>query len=562
MSKFPKMTTVVALEQGESHYSDVKPVLLNARFRRRCGASWGRSVLLVLGIAVAALAFVAATAISREGVSADDGLLSETLSAGTDHACAISSSGEVTCWGTNILGEADAPTGKFVQLSAGHFFSCGLRESGAVECWGDDSHGAASPPDTKFTSVSAGHIHACGVTLSGSVVCWGSDLFGGASPPPGTYVQVSANSRDDGFTCAVTSTRMARCWGFNNSGQATPPGGEFVQLSAGYEHACGVTSTGSVKCWGGGSDGQSRPPEGEFRQVSAGAGQTCAISSVGHVVCWGYAGGNSNTVRSSPPGTFSHVTVGNSYACGLRTSGAVVCWPNKIWDPDDNETQLPAELNRTGAALQPAAVPPVSVASDTPDANSSASSHYVATAARVEGPTGGMILANEQLVADGGEITLTAIPNPGFRFVRWEGRASGRVNPLTLRPSAHSLVVAIFAPIDARPDSAPSSVDGRIVARLLADGRIEFGFEPEGGERLLPRSRYFPANAGGGWLASSDVVLNGEQLGRITARRLADGRVEFGFIAPDGERILPSSRYFPASASVGRWLRSSVIGLE
>ena len=79
-----------------------------------------------------------------------------------------------------------------------------------------------------------------------------------------------------------------------------------------------------------------------------GRGQTCAISSVGHVVCWGYAGGNSNTVRSSPPGTFLHVTVGNSYACGLRTSGAVVCWPNKIWDPDDNETQLPAELKPHG----------------------------------------------------------------------------------------------------------------------------------------------------------------------------------------------------------------------
>ena len=109
MPRLPKMTTVVALEQGDSHYSDVKPVLLNARFRRRCGASWGRSVLLVLGVAVAALALVAATAISREGVSADEGLLSETLSAGTDHACAISSSGEVICWGTNILGEADAP---------------------------------------------------------------------------------------------------------------------------------------------------------------------------------------------------------------------------------------------------------------------------------------------------------------------------------------------------------------------------------------------------------------------------------------------------------------------
>lgn len=48
---------------------------------------------------------------------------------------------------------------------------------------------------------------------------------------------------------------------------------------------------------------------------------------------------------------------------------------------------------------------------------------------------------------------------------------------------------------------------------------------------------------------------------RIVAQKLEDGRIEFG-LQQDGERILPRSRYFPADARVGRWLRSSPIGVD
>ena len=52
---------------------------------------------------------------------------------------------------------------------------------------------------------------------------------------------------------------------------------------------------------------------------------------------------------------------------------------------------------------------------------------------------------------------------------------------------------------------------------------------------------------------------------RINARQLADGRVEFALQQrTDGEwgdRQLPRSRYFPADATVGRWLRSSPINI-
>ena len=101
---------------------------------------------------------------------------------------------------------------------------------------------------------------------------------------------------------------------------------------------------------------------------------------------------------------------------------------------------------------------------------------------------------------------------------------------------------------------------GRIVARRLDDGRTEFGWQPAGGERVLPSARYFPTDARvDRWLSSSPVEVDGAEIGRINARLRDDGRIEFAFTPTDGERILTDARYFPLDARVGRWLRSTEI---
>ena len=75
---------------------------------------------------------------------------------------------------------------------------------------------------------------------------------------------------------------------------------------------------------------------------------------------------------------------------------------------------------------------------------------------------------------------------------------------------------------------------------------------------MLPRQRYFPADATvDRWLRSSPVEVGGAEIGRINARLLEDGRIEFAFTPTDGERIAPQARYFPADARVGRWLHST-----
>ena len=116
------------------------------------------------------------------------------------------------------------------------------------------------------------------------------------------------------------------------------------------------------------------------------------------------------------------------------------------------------------------------------------------------------------------------------------------------------------------PSAAAQSDDeqaGRIVARRLDDGRTEFGWQPAGTARVLPSLRYFPADAQvDRWLNSSPVEVEGEAIGRINARLLDDGRIEFAFTPTDGERILTDARYFPVDARPNRWLRSTEITIS
>ena len=145
------------------------------------------------------------------------------------------------------------------------------------------------------------------------------------------------------------------------------------------------------------------------------------------------------------------------------------------------------------------------------------------------------------------------------------GGGGGKTLLLTLALLA--LAAAAFAAIIAADFSTAQAQNddetaGRIVARLLDDGRVEFGWQPSGGERVLPRQRYFPNDiTHNRWLRSSPVEVNGAEIGRINARLLEDGRIEFAFTPTDGERITPQARYFPADARENRWLRSTEIAI-
>jgi hypothetical protein len=131
----------------------------------------------------------------------------------------------------------------------------------------------------------------------------------------------------------------------------------------------------------------------------------------------------------------------------------------------------------------------------------------------------------------------------------------------------------------AQAGGAGATLEVRVAAQRLADGRTEFAFQQRNDDgswaaRRLPARRFFPADAEvGRWLSSSALTVDlppsdastaTQVVVRIAAQLLDDGRMEFALQERDDddswrERRLPTGRFFPADMRVGRWLSSSTL---
>ena len=116
---------------------------------------------------------------------------------------------------------------------------------------------------------------------------------------------------------------------------------------------------------------------------------------------------------------------------------------------------------------------------------------------------------------------------------------------------------------EAEASDAPATAV-RIQARKVESGKVEFGLQLDGDREWLPRARLFPyrtANVGQ-WLFASPYTMSDDTRVRIQARLLANGKLEFG-LQVDGDQVwLPRSRFFPyETVEVGRWLFASPYSL-
>jgi alpha-tubulin suppressor-like RCC1 family protein len=132
------------------------------------------------------------------------------ITAGQDHACALSIGGAVSCWGNNQQGQLGDGTQTqhpspnpiptlatgVTQITAGGFHTCAL-VNGGVKCWGFNSFGqlgngttviSKTPVDVSgltsgITAVAAGGINydeeqTCAITIHQALMCWGGDEYG------------------------------------------------------------------------------------------------------------------------------------------------------------------------------------------------------------------------------------------------------------------------------------------------------------------------------------------------------------------------------------------------
>lgn len=283
------------------------------------------------------------------------------------------------------VGAAQGGSPAWLSVHAGDLFTCALDSTGQRYCWGSNPFGAhgsgvrrlytathspvpAGDP-LRYRTLSAGNAHACGITVDGVGYCWGNNA-GNSSDyelrPNRLGIPRALAEISSGLThaCALDVQGSRYCWGSNlgaalgipSAGirQATPLRAEedvrFVSISAGLGQSCGVTAAGEAFCWGTGAAGElgdgavgqvrprPHPVSGglRFASISAGNAATCALTTEGAAYCWGVVtfteggaprrGGSAVPYRLETDVRFAQVSVGAGHACGRTAAGAVYCW--------------------------------------------------------------------------------------------------------------------------------------------------------------------------------------------------------------------------------------------
>ena len=223
---------------------------------------WGGNAFDQLGVTAGA-----PTIVRSPGEPVLDLFNTSSLTGGVHHTCAVTTVGDLWCWGDNAYGQLGRGIGSggFPQAltvsgparvaSAGERFTCALLRSGQVQCWGEDAQGqlgngplagstsrpGSGPTLTSVAALSAGTTHACAIDGAGQVHCWGSNrsqqvgqvsLAAFHTPMPVSMppnaVLIAAGG---GHSCAWTSAGQVLCWGNNQSGElgrGTAPADDHV----------------------------------------------------------------------------------------------------------------------------------------------------------------------------------------------------------------------------------------------------------------------------------------------------------------------------------------------
>jgi alpha-tubulin suppressor-like RCC1 family protein len=311
-------------------------------------------------------------------------------------ACALTAGGGVKCWGSNTYGQLGDGTAVdrrspvpvsglgqgVVRVAVGWNHACAVTGTGELKCWGWNYYGQLGDATTTsrivpvratgltdgVTDIGMGWAHSCIVTEQGGVNCWGLNENGQLGD--GTRIDSAAPLAVFGIRSAwipvktatptdtTTSTpAMAPAQTHTRPSTATPTMeaagpllGAVTAIESRYDTTCALTG-GGVVCWGRNDSGQIADGTKEHRSkpvyagglssgmaaVTVGNTHTCALTVAGGIKCWGengYGGlGDGTTAEHLMPVDVSGLTggvaalaAGTGFTCALLESGGVKCW--------------------------------------------------------------------------------------------------------------------------------------------------------------------------------------------------------------------------------------------
>lgn len=306
------------------------------------------------------------------------------IDAGGYHACGITTTEQLLCWGYNADGQLGLGSTSIVsnptlipgdlryrRIAGGFYHACAFTLASEAWCWGNNGDGRLGDGSSATQSISpvpvltaqsvdtlhgdtlvvdqvrllvqdlaAGEAHTCGIDLAQRLWCWGRNSEGQLGRGDfTTHFSTSLANTADLFkevsvgglhTCAITVAGGGRCWGYNVAGQL---GDGTTSNSALPVNVGGTFRTDPLVIFHSPDPDFPLPP-GPF--VAAGYDHSCAITVAGPTLCWGLneygqIGDGTTSNRSSPTAVtgghaFAAVTAGLRHTCALDTTGAAWCW--------------------------------------------------------------------------------------------------------------------------------------------------------------------------------------------------------------------------------------------
>lgn len=368
---------------------------------------------------------------------------SSVVNKGERHGCAISSAGQVWCWGQsfggkrgipenyqtnsheiNLVTSAEVSSLIFTKVVAAASKTCALSSTGEVWCWGErvfsgqnllQSNTPLKAPFTKqVIDFTMNESLFCALNVDTTIECLGVDIYGisGTGRSPLSYSSRPVNLGQPGekfrqvvvttdSSCALTEGGKVKCWGANQYGQLglghrnsileptatiTFTGNPSIDKIVGYAHTyCALSSLGNVFCWGRNHDGQvgngmgwsdaqqsryyyqpipymiptSELPAG-VRDIAVGEGHVCAVLETQTIKCWGRAlegqtghasYSNFNNTPTDIDTSLTNVTniyAGSNSTCAVRTitgsSRELLCWGKSYANGKATNDHIPAVI--------------------------------------------------------------------------------------------------------------------------------------------------------------------------------------------------------------------------